>query len=71
VMPRSVIELFTCWIGSFNRNQNKLILTNVPLSASCKLVQGLHADGGGGIMGKEFDSVQSSFVREMVVEVCQ
>ena len=28
-----------------------------------KLVQGLHADGGGGIGGKESDSVQSSVVR--------
>jgi hypothetical protein len=63
VMPRLVIEFFTCWIGSFNRNQNKLILTAVPLSTSCKLVQGLHADGGGGIGGNEFDLVQSSFVR--------
>lgn len=33
---RSVVELFTCWIGSFNRRQNKLILTAVPLSPSCK-----------------------------------
>jgi hypothetical protein len=28
-----------------------------------KLVQGLHADGGGGIKGKDLDLVQSSFVR--------